>query len=370
MIIFCGKGSLIMTRPFQANALPTLIGSLPLGDHEAAIDMVLKYSPHIPIWAQLPAYPEEGMVRQFLPGLPGLVFTEDKFYIDSAGADFDADMLKFYEDYMAVTEGGEDLDDSRFALKSDTACGFFVLKERLQAMAQPPFAVKGQVTGPITFGTAVKDHNGRAIYYDEQLRDVQVKLLALKARWQIRQLSQFNRPIVIFIDEPALAGFGSSEFISMSREEVSACLEEIIDAIHQEGGLAGIHVCANADWSLILESSVDVVNFDAYAYFDRFVIYEDALKTFFARGGIVAWGIVPTLEPDDIEKEETNTLLAAWEDRAAALDKLGLDRQTVLSQSLITPACGAGSLSPAHAEKVLRMTREISDALREQHGLI
>jgi hypothetical protein len=355
--------------PFQANALPALIGSLPLGDHEAAVDMVMTHTPQIPIWAQLPVYAEEGMVRQFLPGLPGLVFEGDKFYIDTAGADFDAALLRFYEEYMDVAEGGADLDASRFALKPDTARGFFVLKDRIAGTGPPSAAIKGQVTGPITFGTAVKDQNGRAIYYDEQLRDVQVKLLALKARWQIRQLAPFGKPVIIFIDEPALAGFGSSEFISMSREEVSACLDEVIDAVHQEGGLAGIHVCANADWSLILESDVDIVNFDAYAYFDRFVIYEQALKTYLANGNIVAWGLVPTLQPEDIEKEETDTLLAAWEERAAALDKLGLDRRTVMTQSLFTPACGAGSLSVEHAEKVLRMTREISDALRAQFGL-
>ncbi len=358
-----------MTTPFQPNALPALIGSLPLGDHEAAVDLVMTHTPQIPLWVQLPVYAEEGMVRQFLPGLPGLVLEGDKFYIDAAGAGFESAMLQFYEDYMAVTEGGADLDSSRFALKPDTARGFFVFKDRIARAEMPPKALKGQVTGPITFGTAVKDQNGRAIYYDEQLRDVQVKLLAFKARWQIRQLSEFGKPVILFIDEPALAGFGSSEFISMSREEVSACLNEVIEAVHAEGGLAGIHVCANADWSLILESDVDIVNFDAYAYFDRFVIYEEALKTFLEKGRIVAWGIVPTLEPEDIEKEETDTLLAAWEERAAALDKLGLDRQRIMTQSLITPACGTGSLSVQHAEKVLRMTREISDALRKKHGL-
>jgi methionine synthase II (cobalamin-independent) len=358
-----------MTEPFQANALPALIGSLPLGDHEAAVDMVLTYTPQIPLWVQLPVYAEEGMVRQFLPGLPGLVYEGDKYYIDTAGADFEDNMLQFYEEYMAVTEGGMNPDGSRFTLKADTARGFFVFKDRIARADPPPTALKGQVTGPITFGTSVKDQNGRAIYYDEQLRDVQVKLLALKARWQIRQLSQFGKPVIVFIDEPALAGFGSSEFISMSREEVSACLNEVIDAIHQEGGLAGIHVCANADWSLILESEVDIVNFDAYAYFDRFVIYDQALKAFLEKGNIVAWGLVPTLEPDDIEKEETGSLLEGWEERAAALEKLGIDRHRIMTQSLITPACGTGSLSVEHAEKVLRMTREVSDALRENHGL-
>ena len=35
----------------------------------------------------------------------------------------------------------------------------------------------------------------------------------------------------------------------------------------QEGGLVGVHVCANTDWSLVLDSSADIVSFDAYALF-------------------------------------------------------------------------------------------------------
>ena len=77
-------------------------------------------------------------------------------------------------------------------------------------------AVKGQVTGPFTFCTSVSDQNDRAIFYDLQLRDVAIKLLTLKARWQVQHLSQFKRPVIIFLDEPALAGFGSSEYISVT----------------------------------------------------------------------------------------------------------------------------------------------------------
>jgi hypothetical protein len=98
------------------------------------------------------------------------------------------------------------------------------------------------------------------------LRDAAVKHLALNARWQIRTLAGPGCPVIIFIDEPALAGFGSSELISISKEEILACLQEVVDAIHADGALAGIHVCANTDWSLVLESGADIVNFDAYTY--------------------------------------------------------------------------------------------------------
>jgi len=352
-----------MSVVFPANCLPVLIGSLPLDDHGEAIRLVFEHTPDIPIWVQLPAYKEEGMMAQFLPGMPGLSIEEDRVFVDTANGNFDEDIIKFYEDYMAVDEGKTALSDSRFVLTADTARGFFVFKDYLGRVADLPTAVKGQITGPITFCTGVHDQNGRAIFYDEQVRDAAIKLLAMKARWQVRQLSDFKRPVIIFFDEPALAGFGSSELISISPEEIKSCFEEIAAAVHSEGGLAGIHVCANTDWSLVLESSVDIVNFDAYAYFDRFMLYPDQIRSFVESGRILAWGIVPTLNNDDLERETTDSLVAGWNQRVEKIEALGIGRKKILAQSLITPSCGAGSLHLDLAQKVLRLTSEVSARL-------
>jgi methionine synthase II (cobalamin-independent) len=355
-----------MADPFNADGLPVLIGSLPLADHQEACKLVLDYTPEIPLWIQLPVHKAEGMVAQFMPGLPGLCSQKDSFYVDTDKDEFDADLLQFFEDYMSVLDGNTDLLDSRFVLKADTANGFFVFIEKLRNIDIPPVAVKGQITGPFTFGTGVPDQNKRAIFYDEQLREAAVKHLAMKARWQVRQLSQFERPVIIFIDEPALAGFGSSEFISISRDEIAPCLEEVIEAVHLEGGLAGVHVCANTDWSLILKSSADIVSFDAYSFFDRFILYADDLKAFLEMGGKIAWGMVPTLEPDRLDRETTDSLVQQWRAKARQVEKLGFDSDKVLSQSLITPSCGAGSLSPDRALKALTLTREVSQRIRQR----
>lgn len=353
-----------MTKKFQANALPLLIGSLPLGDHEKAVELVFQYTPEIPLWIQLPVYKEEGMIFQFLPGMPGFTVTEDKAFINTSGEKFDDELLQFYEDYMADTEGKSDPHDSRFALKPDTARGFFALTDYLKKASRPPLAVKGQITGPVTFCTSVKNQSGIAIFYDDQLRDASLKLLAQKARWQVRQFSKFGCPVIIFFDEPGLAGFGSSEFISISHDEVAACFKEVIDAVHAEGALAGIHVCANADWSLILESDADIVSFDAYSFFDKFMLYPKAIKKFLESGRIIAWGIVPTLHPEDIEGETADSLVRQWEEKAAQIEALGIHKSVILRQSFITPSCGMGSLKLEHATKALTLTRKVSELLR------
>ncbi|NQT68516.1 MAG: hypothetical protein HQ552_02940 [Desulfobacteraceae bacterium] len=351
---------------FQPNGLPVLIGSLPMDDHDEAVNLMLEHTPQIPLWIQLPVYKQEGMTAQFLPGFPGLVTVNDKSFIDTAVDDFDNQLLSFYEEYMAVTEGEKELEDSRFTLTAATARGFFTFLDRIETFDDTPAALKGQITGPITFGLGVTDQNCKAIFYNEQVRDAAVKLLALKARWQVRMLSKFKLPVIVFLDEPALAGFGSSAFIGMSREEVAACLDEVIGAVHDEGGLAGIHVCANSDWSVILDSRTDIVSFDAYSYFDKFILYPDHIKKFMESGGILAWGIVPTSNPDDIAKESVDSLAAAWQDQVQAVAALGIEPSKILAQSLITPSCGGGSLSLDLATKVLMLTKKVSETIRNQ----
>ena len=357
-----------MKLDFKPQCLPLLVGSMPVKDHVHAADLVFKYTPDIPLWVQLPHFLEESMVAQFTPGLPALTYKEGRTFIDTRTESYDSEFLAFFEEYMAIIEKRSPLETSRFALTSETALGFFELLKRLTYTTSLPKAIKGQVTGPITFCTSLTDQDRRAIFYNDALRDVAVKHIALKAAWQVHQLSQFNLPVILFIDEPALAGFGSSEFISISKEEISVCLDEVIDAIHAKGGLAGIHVCANTDWSLVLDSNVDIVNFDAYAYFERFVLYPDAIGRFLEDGRIIAWGIVPTLKVEDIETATTISLTNRLKEYTQQLEKLGCKRETIYNQSLITPSCGVGPLNPEQAEKVLVLVRDVSQNLRVEMG--
>jgi methionine synthase II (cobalamin-independent) len=351
---------------FKPECLPVLIGSLPIQDHQEAGKLVLEYTPEIPLWVQLPSYRQESMIAQFLPGMPGVITNKDKTFIDTSSETFETDILDFYEAYMAFNESRSLLENSIFAISSEVAPGFFTLMENLSQANTETVAVKGQITGPFTFATGLNDENGKAVFYNEQLRDVAVKLLAMKARWQTRQLSKSGKPVILFFDEPALTGFGSSAFISISREEVFRCFEEVFEAVHSEGGLAGVHVCANADWSLILDSPADIVSFDAYEYFDTFILYSRQIKSFLDSGKILAWGIVPTLSVSAIEKENVYSLMDIWEAKTTKLLNLGIDRKTLYSQSLITPSCGTGSLSPDNAIKVLKLTAELSKLIRNK----
>jgi len=238
----------------------------------------------------------------------------------------------------------------------------------LDKLEEFPLAVKGQITGPFTMGTGIKDAEGQAIFHDEVMRDMLVKLLALKARWQVDHLARRGVAVMLSIDEPALAGFGSSEFISISKDDVVAALSELIQAIQAAGAMAGVHVCANTDWSMLMTAGVDLISFDAYTYFDRVVLYQDELKQFIDSGNWLAWGIVPSLDATQVDAEDVPSLTRQFKQKVARVAALGIDRDVVLRQSLITPSCGLGTLGLEHAQKVMRMTKAVSDTIRKEES--
>jgi hypothetical protein len=229
--------------------------------------------------------------------------------------------------------------------------------------------LKGQVTGPFTLGTNLLDQDRRCSYYHLELHDVIVKTVALKAAWQITRLRPFGLPVMIFLDEPSLVGFGSQTFLTVSREDVIGDINEVAAAIHAQGGLAGVHCEENTDWSLLMETHLDILDFDAYDHMQVITLYPAELRAFLERGGWLGWGIVPTLDRGAAATETVPSLLTRFEAGVQRLVDKGFRRELLLRRALITPSCGAGGvLSEPLAERVLGVLRELSLTLRERYG--
>lgn len=335
------------------------IGSLPMTDPEEAVRLSLAYLPEAPFWPQLPQRSfREQMDAQYSESLPGLVVDEEnkKVSFDTSG-DLTAELERFYERYIEKDYGF-------FGITGPYAAAFPVFIRALRE--RPPAGmryVKGQITGPLTAGLSLKDETGRDVIHNETLFDAVVKTLAMKAVWQIRELTPFGKPVIIFIDEPVMETLGSG-YSAVSSEMIPEKLNEIIDTIHELGGIAGIHCCGNADWSMIFNTRADIVNFDAYGYMDRVLLYSADIKKFYARGGALAWGIVPT---GMFNREETAAaLIARLDEGMKRLEKGGIDRQAILGQCLITPSCGMGSLTPDKSVAILKLLREVSDIMQRR----
>jgi hypothetical protein len=223
--------------------------------------------------------------------------------------------------------------------------------------------VKGQISGPLTVLLGIHDDAGRLAYYDERIRDVTVKLLSLKAMWQVEFLKAENRRVMVFVDEPAMGGLGSSSYISVSIETVLSDLNDVLRAIKTAGGWAGVHVCANTDWGALLTNELDVLSFDAFSYFDRLCLYRREVLEFISRGGMIAWGIVPT-DPTVLQEIDAERLAATWRRQAEELAGGELSTDRLLSRTFITPSCGMGTLESRLALRAMDLTVDVSCRLR------
>jgi len=61
-------------------------------------------------------------------------------------------------------------------------------------------------------------------------------------------------------------------------------------------------------------------------------------------------------------------MLAKFEEAIGYLINKGIDEQLLLKQSMVTPSCGAGSLSIELAQKAMNLTKELSLALKNTYA--
>lgn len=351
---------------FEPKGLATGIGSLPFTETNEAVALIKKYLPEAPHWPQMPQRgKKEDFVYQFLKPLlkTGLLIDDgDKAYFDPSEADWTDKLTEFYTMYLSCEEGGSSALEE-FAFPRDSAVGFYAFIEEMEKGAGNALILKGHVVGPVTAAFQLKDRQGRFAYYDDQLRDLVVKTIAMHSSWQARALGKFGLPVLIFVDDPALGIYGQSNYITVTREMIQEDLGAVFKAIHEAGGMAGAHSCDAVDWSILFESDLEVVSFDAYNYFSSLIPFISSLKDFLSRGGSLAWGLVPTMYGQSW-KEDEGSLLKVLEGQFAELSGRGIPRDLLLSRSLITPACGTGLLEKDLAERIYQLTASVSRKLR------
>jgi hypothetical protein len=356
---------------FKPEFLACAVGSMPHADAAAAVDVVLANLPEAPVWPQVSGRGlNEQMEIQYSEGMPCRVIDRDKgrMYFETSGDYIDA-FTEFYETYIQACDPDDGTGDvSSMALSPDFAAGFYELEKRLETEARKRPFVKCQTTGPCSFALTIVDENKRALWYNEEFRDVVIKALAMKCRWQIQMLKPYGENVICFIDEPILSGFGSSTYVSVQRDEVVAALGELVDAIHADGAIAGIHCCGNTEWSIPIDAGAEIVNFDAYQYGETIAMYPDHVRKHLESGKALAWGVVPTSA--EVRENTVESLMAHYEKMVDHLvEKSGLDRQLIYQQTVLTGSCGTGSMEVADAERVFHLTGELSQALRAKHGV-
>jgi hypothetical protein len=115
---------------------------------------------------------------------------------------------------------------------------------------------------------------------------------------------------------------------------------------------------------------MNVLSLDTYSNGEIFTSYPASIKAFLDRGGIIVWGGVPTnIEP--FEKETLASIESRLKSLWNTLIKSGIDRDILLSQSMLSPAtcCLVNADRERTVENAFALTKKLSAKLRAEYRL-
>jgi hypothetical protein len=299
-------------------------------------------------------------MKHMLEGIPCLVLDrERRQVILDPSPEREAELLDFYERCET-----QDLDS--FATTPHTAPGFYALLDRLKEKRPAQLKwVAFQNAGPVLLADVIKQADGMPAFHNETLRDILIKSSSMKSRWLERKIKEELPGVEV------IAGLPETTLVSFTSAGGSGTREEIVDAIN--GGFEGlhcltwVHCCANIDWTLLIDSTTDVINFDAYQHTDKVALYHEEFEGFLERGGMLAWGIVPVTN-ELIDKETVQSLVDRLERGMDLLVRKGIDEELLASSSWLMPACDTVMMTPENSDRAFRMVHEISQIMRRKYG--
>ena len=335
----------------------TMIGSLPQKTGIEAMELLEKYPLTIPAWPQLSkrSY-REMMVPQYSDGIPGIKIDEieNRISVD-INTGLYAEIGTFYESVMAG-------DTEAFAIKEESAAGLHVFLKNLKKAGKKYPVLKAQVTGPLTYGLGVNDQNKRPVWFNKEYRDVAIKGMAMKGRWLLEQLKPYADKVLIFFDEPVMSALGTPSYIGIQEDEVVDALNECIDAVQADNVEVGCHICGNLDLDMLIKTKLNIIAFDAFNYGKKLALYPKSVTEFLARGGTLAWGLVPTDSGSTVEKVTLSDIQAKIENLVELYLSKGIPEELLFKKIIITPSCGLGPLTHKQSEKVLSLTRQLLES--------
>jgi hypothetical protein len=342
-------------QPFQPRWLPLITGGLPHTDPVAAWSALLSRFPEIPSWPRLPRLSNlENMYTQYSERFPGIVLENGGILVNRK-ADLDLGLEALY---LAYLEG----DLSYGETSAPYAAALNSLLQGQVTLPVTPVAIKGEITGPVSWGLTIVDQNRQPILHDQVLEDAVAKHLRLKAAWQEQALARLCPRTLMMVNEPYMASYGTPA-VTLDATRVVEMFEDVFDGL---SGLKGIQCSGTTDWALLMSTSADLIAFDAYDYVDTFAQPVAALSQFVDRGGIVVWGIVPAGGAS--RSESIDSLVARLESGLDLLAEAGVSRDRLVAQAMVSPSASLAALNVPLAEHVLDLTSGVSRAMQSRYG--
>jgi hypothetical protein len=320
----------------------TGIGSLPHRDVQSAVETAFATTdvPFIPTLPRL--NPSEGMIAQAVTGIRGIsVGQYGSLLVDPMRIDPAADVVT-------------DLAHGAFS-------GYRVALERLALAAGdrgtgPTGIIKWQFIGPVTLGQALV----RAGVPVDVAFDVASHAVRSHVANVFREISAVAPDVVqvVVVDEPDLGSLMSESF-PIAPDTAIDLMSSAMAAVEGDA-VVGLHCCAPIDIVPLLAAGPAILSIPVSKHL---VSHVGALAAFLERGGLVAWGVVPTDGPVMATAERSwRSLSKLW----CELVQEGCDALRLWRQSLLTPACGLANHTVATSDIIMSQVREIAERIRSQ----
>jgi hypothetical protein len=101
-----------------------------------------------------------------------------------------------------------------------------------------------------------------------------------------------------------------------------------------------------------MEAGPDIISLDSFGFGPYLLLYAEQLYAFLNKGGSVAWGAAPT---DPARATSAPELWRPLQELLEKLEQRGIAKSLLVSSSLLTPACGLGSLKQSDAERIIAL---------------
>ena len=340
---------------FRPKLMAYCMPGMPRRNSEEACQVMMRNFPEV-ITIPQPTLSQ----RMWTERTPCLKIDREKRQLSFEISGRENELVEFYDRYLA-----QDLD--YFAISPELDPPLYTLAEMYK---EKPWSelklIHFSFPGLYSWGLSIKDESGAPALYDETLRDVMVKVLAMKAKWRERKISELfpGVPTMVTVGDGALSVYSSAGGTG-TWDKVQKDYNEIMESLDS---IKCIHCCANFDWSLLMGTNADSINFDAYQYGNTMSLYAGQLKGFLERGGMIAWGIVPTAgSGGDITSESPSSLIDRLEGAIQMVVDKGIDRELLLEASWITASCETNTMTVELSDRVHEVTREVSQIMREKY---
>jgi len=337
-------------------------GSLPYNDIQPCKQMMLRLFEKNPFLPELPLMDEnDTLLNRTFQNMPCVTIKDgNKILLPENNNDrFTLAMLKMDKIYNNPTP--EELQPF------STTTPYFDLYIEILKKLKPEYTIINMM-GPFTFANSVFNRSASVLLMDRIYNKFIYQIITLKALWyvsKVKEASNSTKPIIVF-DEALLYKFGTLKRNNetITKDTASTLMTKVFQKVKKMGGVVCVQSFAKCNWQIVFDTgAVDIISFDAYNNPNNLNIIASSVFKFLMNGGIINWGIIPTMNENAIRSLNIDTLYNRLINTIEDLASQGVPLDLIYGNSTISIQSNLSNQPIIFAEKALMIADKLSKKL-------